>query len=170
MPNKVIVAGIDPGPTESAFVEWDGKKVLSKDDMDNVQLLNYLEKYPHIVAIERIRGFGMKAGNEIFDTVEWIGRFHQAKRTDCYLVPRKAAIVHLCGTPKGNDPAIRKALIYRIGEQGTKKNPGPLFGVTKHKLPALAIAVTFHDLINTKEGLEIISKTPQLIKNTPVAA
>lgn len=173
MPDEpLVVIGIDPGPEESAIVEWNGGKVLSARDISNQEVLTLLENCKGPVAIERVRGFGLKIGNDVLDTVEWIGRFHQAKKTDCYLIDRKEVVHHLCNTAKGGDTEVRQALVYRIGEQGTKKNPGPLYGVTKHRLPALAVAVTWYDIFQFVErkaqAAEILSRIPTLKKRTPV--
>jgi len=36
-------------------------------------------------------------------------------------------------------------LIDRFGKQGTKKHPGPLYGITKDIIAAFAVAVTWLD-------------------------
>jgi hypothetical protein len=46
---------------------------------------------------------------------------------------------------RAKDQNIRQALIDRLGPPGTKKNPGPTYGVTSHMWSALAVAVTAHD-------------------------
>jgi hypothetical protein len=43
---------------------------------------------------------------------------------------------------KAKDANIRQALIDKIGPQGTKKDPGPTYGISKDVWSALAIAVT----------------------------
>jgi hypothetical protein len=42
---------------------------------------------------------------------------------------------------RAKDANIRQALIDRFGAVGTKKMPGPLFGVSSHYWAALAVAV-----------------------------
>lgn len=56
--------------------------------------------------------------------------------------PRKVAMEKLCGVTNTTDKFIRMALIDRYGEPGTKKAPGPLFGISGHLWSALAVAVT----------------------------
>ena len=148
-----IVAGIDPGPEESAYVYWDGEKILMHGNMKNEHLLYVIPteqwKQPNFIAIEQIRGFGIPAGNKLFDTCFWTGRFVQAFGEEiARLVERKLVIAHLCGTGRvGKDQFVREALIDRIGQPGTKKAPGPTYGITGHEWAALAVAVTFLDLL-----------------------
>ena len=150
----MVIVGIDPGPEESAFVLWDGKAVLRSGNMRNDLLVNalpdglmVLTEDVSYIAIEQIRGFGVLAGDKLFDTCFWTGRFVQAwGERYCRLVPRKKAIAHLCGTgARGNDRFVREALIARLGPPGTKKAPGPTYGLSGHTWPALAVAVTFLD-------------------------
>ena len=48
----------------------------------------------------------------------------------------------LCnGNVKANDAGVRQALIDRLGPPGSKKAPGPTYGVTSHAWAALAVAV-----------------------------
>ena len=141
--------GIDPGPRESAFVVWDGNGVVESGDFSNGTLAGYLEAANGItVACEWIESFGMAVGREVFETVYAIGTFG-AVRPDLRLVPRRDVKLHLCGSLRAKDTNIRQALIDRFGPVGTKKNPGPLAGISKHRWPALAVAVTACDLKST---------------------
>lgn len=148
----MIVCGIDPGPEESAFVIWDGARIVAHGNLPNGKLLAlYATPAPEdadmLFAIEQIRGFGVPAGNKLFDTCFWSGRFFEAfgpERTT--MVPRKTAADHVCGTGRvSKDQFVREALIDRIGPQGTKKDRGPTFGIAGHCWAALAVAVTFYD-------------------------
>lgn len=151
----MIIAGIDPGPEESAFVLWDGKSVLKCGNMANSLLLFslfdeiYFPEEPSYVAIEQIRGFGVIAGDNLFDTCFWSGRFFERwGEKICRLVPRKKVVAHLCGTgARGGDRFVREALIARLGPPGTKKNQGPTWGIAGHCWAALGVAVTFADSI-----------------------
>lgn len=156
----MVVIGIDPGPESSAYVAWDGENVVVHGEMDNRLLLCampdglYVGPIPSVIAIEQIRGFGVLAGDKLFDTCFWTGRFVQAWGENvCRLVPRKKVIAHLCGTgARGNDRFVREALIARIGEPGTKKAPGATYGISSHRWSALAVAVTYLDLFAASEG------------------
>lgn len=144
----MIVVGIDPGPRESAVVEWDGGTVVFSADTENDAMQEYLQARHVTVACEWIESFGMPVGQSIFQTVFAIGGFAQHARLR--LIPRRDVKLHLCGSPRAKDGNIRQALIDRFGPVGTKKSPGPLFGISSHRWAALAVAVTAHDLERTE--------------------
>jgi hypothetical protein len=144
------IIGIDPGSRESGYVLWDTERKLpiSSGHVENEYLRGVIisgGNSPYdLVAIERIRGYGIVAGDDTFDTCEWVGRFDMAakfRNKKVFLIPRKAIKRHLCGNTTTNDKYIRQSLIDRFGEVGTKKNPGPLFGISGHLWAALAVAV-----------------------------
>lgn len=148
----MIVLGIDPGSEQSGVVLWDSENnvvVQASVIINSVVLIvisgNGIPVLPDLVAIERIRGYGITAGNDTFDTCEWVGRFEQAALAEAFRVvkvPRKDVKRHLCGNTTTNDKYVRQALIDRFGAVGTKKAPGPLYGISGHMWSALAVAVT----------------------------
>lgn len=142
------IIGIDPGPRESAFVVWDGERVVSSGDLPNQELATYLDSACSPIACEWIESFGMAVGREVFETVFAVGMFSQHVDR-LRLVPRRDVKLHLCQSPRARDGNIRQALIDRFGEVGSKKNPGPLFGISQHRWAALAVAVTAFDLPTT---------------------
>jgi hypothetical protein len=146
--NARTVIGIDPGPRESAFVAWDGERVVSAGDMPNHQLVAYLDSASSPVACEWIESFGMSVGREVFETVFAIGMF-STRVARMRLVPRRDVKLHLCSSVRAKDGNIRQALIDRFGAVGTKRNPGPLAGISQHRWAALAVAVTAFDLAVT---------------------
>jgi hypothetical protein len=156
------ILAIDPGPTESGFVlyyprlaglplideagtrdNYDLKKICHNIGCrDGTGRSSALSPGP-ILAIEMIACYGMPVGKETFETCLWIGRFEEAFNPSrdslrCY---RKDIKLHLCGTTKAKDPNVRQALIDRLGPPGTKKNPGPTYGIKSHVWAALAVAV-----------------------------
>lgn len=146
------VLGIDPGNKQSAFVLFDGARVLDHDLLPNASLLTRLRTRDFggefLAVIEQIESFGMAVGAEVFETVFWSGRFAQAAgRFD--RVTRKAVKLHLCQTLRAKDPNIRQALLDRFGGTaaalGRKTAPGPLRGLASHRWAALAVAVTYWD-------------------------
>jgi hypothetical protein len=144
---------IDPGTEESGFVVLEAGAVRHAGVLDNEQLLRMLRTSAcHVetcgvqrVAIEMIASYGMPVGREVFETCVWIGRFIQAWDGEYQLVYRKDVKLHLCNSPRAKDPHIRQALIDKLGPQGTKKAPGPTYGVKSHAWAALAVAVTAQD-------------------------
>jgi hypothetical protein len=142
------IIGIDPGPREFAWVLWDGSRVVECGDAPNYVPGSWLNVAGgRRVAVEWIESFGMAVGREVFETVFSIGRMAAMK--DVRLVPRRDVKLHICGSPRAKDGNIRQALIDRFGPVGTKKAPGPLFGISNHRWAALAVAVTAFDLEET---------------------
>jgi hypothetical protein len=144
------VIGIDPGPVESALVEWDGRVIVNAIHQPNEfileRLMNAWARTVPLV-IEKMACYGMAVGAEVFETVYWSGRFAQAYTPGgTYRITRGEVKMHLCHSMKAKDGNIRQALIDRFGVQGTKKNPGPLYGVSGDLWAALAVAVTWWDL------------------------
>jgi hypothetical protein len=150
----MTICAIDPGYELSAFVRYDGSRILEHGIESNPDLLRRLSAGgdPH-VTFEAIESYGMAVGREVFETVFWIGRlFETAGRagSEVSRLPRKAVKIHLCGSARAQDSNIRVALCDRFGGQvnakGTRKAPGPLFGIKSHEWAALALGVTWWDL------------------------
>lgn len=150
--NRTVLA-IDPGPTHSACVIWSGSRIIDFCRADNDTVLE--EIIPsfddlsgedlHLV-IEKIACYGMAVGAEVFETVFWSGRFAQAFGADrCDRIERLKVKLHLCKDSRAKDANIRQALIDRLGPPGTKKNPGPTYGISGDCWSALAVAVTWSD-------------------------
>jgi hypothetical protein len=152
-----MILALDPGPAQTGYCAYDGGSVLAAGVMPNDEMLAYLERAHFRVngyrlAIEMIASYGMAVGREVFETCVWIGRFQQAwhKPEAVELVYRKDVKMHLCGTTKAKDANIRQALLDlfpRTGggatpQVGTKKQPGPLYGISTHAWPALGVAIT----------------------------
>lgn len=152
------VVAIDPGTTQSGWVIYGGGRVHDSGVMPNGDMVTWLAARADNgarLAIEMIASYGMAVGREVFETCVWIGRFKQAWHTPdaVQLVYRKDVKLHLCGTTKAKDPNIRQALIDlfpatgggKTPQIGTKGQPGPLYGVSSHAWPALAVAITVTD-------------------------
>lgn len=143
------ILAIDPGTTESGWVEItavDGAMSVWKSGCSpNGELLDSLtNRVPEILAVEMIASYGMPVGREVFETCVWIGRFVQAWHApdDVRLITRQQVKLHLCGSPRAKDANIRQALLDLVGPAGTKKAPGPTYGVKSHAWAALGVAVT----------------------------
>jgi hypothetical protein len=143
-----IILGIDPGPKEHAFVWWDADagRVVDLQTRPSFELLfsSDLDKMlckVNTVACEWFGNYSKTVGQEVFRTVASIGWLASSLNRPVRMVTRFTAKMHLCHDSKSGDPQVRMALIDRFGPQGTKKAPGPLFGVSSHYWAALAVAV-----------------------------
>lgn len=147
-----LTLAIDPGTHQSGYAIFDGQRVHHAGIADNLDMLDTIRQAQvDIFAIEMIACYGMAVGKETFETCVWIGRFVQtcldAHGSLPTLVYRKDVKLYLCGSPRAKDANIRQALIDMIGIPGTKKNPGPTYGVSSHAWSALAVAVmALHDV------------------------
>ncbi len=152
------ILSLDPGTSQTAWLSWSipEAKPLQWGIIPNEEILDVLDwgsgelssSYrPGFVVCEAVTSYGMAVGREVFETAYWIGEFRGRCRGDVpfILVPRLNVKIHLCGTAKAKDANIRQALIDRFGPQGTKKEPGPLYGIHSHEWSALAIATWASD-------------------------
>lgn len=155
-----ILLAIDPGPERSAWVVYNtaGGGIRAAAIWSNLELLGTLRGALHgglspdvtKIVIEKVEGFGMPVGAEVFETVFWTGRFAEAAHpVPVERLSRKTIKLHLCGSSRAKDPNIRQALLDRYGgraAKGTKREPGPLYGIANDLWSALAVAVTTGDL------------------------
>lgn len=148
----MIILGLDPGTTESALVWYAprSQKVSASSYLPNQDVLTALAYYGPknylnvALVIEKIEAMGMAVGASTFETVFWAGRFAQAFGEGFQQVTRRQVKLHLCGNMRAKDANVRQALLDKFpGGVGTKKAPGPLFGISAHKWSALAVAVTY---------------------------
>jgi hypothetical protein len=163
------ILAIDPGNVESAFVIYKDGVILEKGKLENKIIVENIllnnkyrnllsaEKCDHL-AIEMVACYGMAVGKTVFDTCVWIGRFIQAWNNNHTQIYRKDVKMFLCNSVKAKDGNIRQAIIDKfpptgdgkIPQVGTKKKPGPLFGVHDDIWAALGVAMTFeNNLIDT---------------------
>lgn len=139
-----MILAIDPGTKDSGWCLYDGTVRASGVEQNEGVLILIREHWDVPIAIERFEARGMAVGEDSLATVRWAGRFQQWARNPevVILVKRSAVKLHLCGSCRAKDPNVRQALIDKLGPPGTKKQPGPTFGVTSHAWAALAVAVT----------------------------
>jgi hypothetical protein len=157
---------IDPGPQQSAWLEWDGCRIYRMGITSNEGVLSICRMHDigrnPILAIEQIASYGMPVGAEVFETCVWTGRFLQAcEHSKILRIPRKEVCAHLCNTPHAKDPNIRQAVIDRLGRPGTKKLPGATYGVCKDLWSAVAVALTASDrLLKDSIAVEAPARYP----------
>jgi hypothetical protein len=153
---KTIFA-IDPGATESAYAILDTTNPIDIGKIKNEDLLEHIRKGMHegflwdtYFAIEQIRSFGFRVGNEIFDTVHFSGKLDEAAN-GAFMIPRKTIAAHICGTATAGDSKILNALVNRFAKgapnkgKGTKDNPGFFYGFHDDIWQAYAVGVTYWD-------------------------
>lgn len=168
-----LIYAIDPGTEQSAVVLYNPAlhNVPHHVTWPNAEILPWLENIGRDMrtrslsridlhlAIETIEAMGMPVGREVFETVWWAGRFHQAWGATglAHRVTRRQVKLHLCGSMKAKDANIRQAILDRFGGTsaiGRKATPGPLYGLHGHEFSALAVALTFADTVGATRRQE----------------
>lgn len=146
------VLAVDPGNEETAFVVWDGVRLVDFGKVANADAaarFRMISPMTRKCVIEKIASYGMAVGESVFETCVWTGRFMEIYGPDrVERMPRLNVKMHLCHDSKAKDANIRQAIIDRFGGKmsiGNKKSPGPLYGVSKDVWSALAIALTWWD-------------------------
>jgi hypothetical protein len=149
------ILAIDPGTTESAWVTYasEAHRLTGFDKCPNRALLDLIVNVGGMVAvIERIESYGMPVGAEVFQTVQWTGRFierMEACGVSWHELPRKAVTLHLCDSVRAKDSNVRQALLDRfpgpLTPSGRPTKGHPLKGVSGDVWAALAVAVTWAD-------------------------
>lgn len=89
--------------------------------------------------------------NTTFETCVWIGRFIERFKREHKFIYRKDVKLNLCNSMRAKDANVRQALLDRFEptgggktpQIGTKKQPGPLFGMSSHQWSALAVGITY---------------------------
>jgi len=156
----MMILAIDPGPSTSGWVLYDSlaRAVLESGSVTPTgQIVGICESGTtpegrefEAVACEMIASYGMAVGKEIFETCLQIGRMCHAREMQLgtvLLVTRMQVKNFLCHNSRAKDANIRQALIDKFGDVGTKKNPGPLFGVSSHAWAALGVAATASEVL-----------------------
>lgn len=152
---EAVILAFDPGPSACGVVLYDAdnRRVLEAHKAMPVGgacgRAHYHSSEPLLVAIERVQSYGI-SGASLLRTSEVVGRLWQSAivaDVPVQLVYRREVLRALDVTGKGNrDSLVRQRLIEMHGGErraavGTKKAPGPLYGVSGHAWAALAVAV-----------------------------
>jgi hypothetical protein len=156
------ILAIDPGPKINGYVLYEPGlvKILDSGEIGADAMCATIHFTGcELIAIERIRGYGMVSGDDTFDTCENIGRFYERATFNAKtvrLIPRKDIKRFLCGNTTTNDKYVREALIDRLEDpqfitrdkKGTKKilKGGRLYSISGHCWAALAVAVTASEI------------------------
>lgn len=165
----MILIALDPGPTTCGLVVYD-------TDTQRVTQAHAELVWPDVrrllsdhvltsagVVCERTQA-GPPSG-DVVRTTEVVGRVMEAcdhLRMPLELVYRREVLATLGVSARGpKDALVRAALIDLHGTSkalavGTRRAPGPLYGVTSHAWAALALAVT----INLRNGAKYAQYNP----------
>ena len=169
-----LILGIDPGPVTSGVVLYDpvqGKvveawaKMLTEKALRVTRFRRLLTDRGFVweldrvhLAMETIVSYGARIGMETIANIELIGRIKEAwsrEDANATYLSRPDILGHLTGrrNAKEADCADRlKEMHGGLNAVGTKKNPGPLYGVTSHAWSALAVAVVASDLLRKAQA------------------
>lgn len=161
----LIILAFDPGSDRTGYAKWNHTKQILMDsgDEDNYKLLGKLDDWrnePNLVfAYEMPELIGQSNWSQILETCWWAGRFAEVWSTQGVpqRVTRREVKLSILGRTnvKGADSAIKQVLIQRFARnvsnhgKGSKKEPGPFYGLAGDAWQALAVAVTYGD--NPKE-------------------
>lgn len=171
----MLILAIDPGTRASGVCLYDGSSrrvVWSCKALDNERALALCRSNApgfaavamsltptsdwrglFTVAVERVQAQGI-AGNDVMLTCEWSARFLEAAELAGHAVRwhyRREVCRHLDVSGANKDAQVRARCIELHGgdrktAQGTKKEPGPLHGVSGHSWQALGLALLVADV------------------------
>lgn len=166
----MIIRAIDPGPGQSAFVDWDGDTICDFGIFDNnchfPNIVGFETAGIEKVVIEMVACYGMPVGAEVFETAYWVGKFseqYESAGIDVERIYRKDIKLHICGQPRARDANIITAIVDRFDPlraygkygKGTKKNIGMFYGFSKDVWQAFAVALTAFDNIKEEAQCQI---------------
>ena len=155
----MIILGIDPGENKSGVVLFDAKanRVLwahEKDVQELERILQYgWNEMPDVIVCENIVPMGVPFSSNLRATCRHIDRLEfiaEARKIQWVFITRNQVKMTLCGRCKGvKDAHVSCAVQERFGGRkaalGTKKQPGPLYGVSGHCWQALAAVIAATD-------------------------
>jgi len=157
MPNAKsnVILGIDPGPSQSAYVVWDTKTqtIVDHGQSDNITFRKNIiwvkdDIEPDICVIEGMAFYGKVMNGESFDTLMYIGRLQEIFEDNHELVYFPDIAYHFCNSRRGIKTShINAVLTNRFGGKGTRKQPGVFYGIREHEWSALSAAIFYQDKI-----------------------
>jgi len=161
--NSKIIIGVDPGPTSSGQVVVDGAifppiVLESNDEIEEKDLL--ITKYKaKIVVSEWIVSYSSAIGFSVLDTARLVGRIEEragVKGMEFHKLTRPQVGLELTGKSTPKKAQVNEAIreLYREMKPdslgggknavvGTKKHPGPLYGIKSHAWDALAVVIAW---------------------------
>jgi hypothetical protein len=154
------ILAIDAGTIRSGFCFFDTDALDFYDGnysphgkIENVAFKTILSiaDYDHLV-MEDITPFS-SVGATTIETIKWLGRFESLSFRPHTYITRQQVKKHLIGKVNGmKDKHVREAVIKRMYPKFSRKDQGPLKGVTADAWSAVALALTFADRVNGNVG------------------
>ena len=150
MAANAVLIGIDPGPETSGVVVYragGSPKVIeahAKLDLEGVRkVLHGYPAWSSVALIERVSA-GAVSGKHILQTAEVVGRlmeYFETRNFTYHTLYRREVLKALgVGSGASKDALVRQVVLELHPEgTGTKKNPGPLYGVSTHAWQALGL-------------------------------
>ena len=151
MKPNILIIGVDPGPTESAYcLVTPAYEVFQAGKIHNAQMVAMIKQPPTdlVAVIEGIQSYGMAVGREVFDTCYQVGRLLQVcddNDIPSHIYNRPEYSRAICGGGIVTDAVLRRALLLRFGAD-TKGGPLHLLKGNSDKRSAYAIAVYHLDM------------------------
>jgi len=162
------ILAIDPGTYQSGWVVYDTEdhSIPFSGITPNEEVVETMDVESHL-AIEMVGCYGMAVGKSVFETCVWIGQFIRAWNVggNCkdtleeLAVYRRDVKLYLCNSVRAKDANVRQAILDKFKpygggktpQVGTKKQPGPLYGIKSHMWAALGVALTFAARLKEEE-------------------
>jgi hypothetical protein len=139
----MVILAIDPGPTQSGLVRFDGDRVLFAGVLPNDDVLQIVrDDNSDIMAIELFVATGQPLADESLYTVRWEERFRLSSGDpeQVLMIPRRQVKKSLGLNHRAGDKEVNAGLQRILGPKGTKSAPGPCYGVSSHAWAALGVA------------------------------
>lgn len=151
------ILGIDPGKTLGWCVyDVRERRVVNSGQVKDVDPMSreiwhrvLVTLSPFItfdaIAIEGVGAFGGKLGGPLLQTAIQVGRLVERAHvsgTPWTVITQPDVKRTICGRTDLKDGAVNDCIREHVGgDKGTKKNPGPLYGVGGHAWSAVAVAI-----------------------------
>lgn len=163
-----LVLGIDPGPTSSGLVMYSPADEVvawaeSAASLSDVRQAMDSMSRGDLVLIERVESYGIP-GNSLLDTAEVVGRlreYGEGRGLRVEVMTRREVCRQLDVTGGGKDRQVREVCLALHGRErsvavGTKRQPGPLYGVSGHAWQALGLVLAWlrRDALDMVQGGE----------------
>jgi hypothetical protein len=167
---RTHVLAIDTGSRVTGFCHFqickDGEQPYRLIDfgiVNNQELLTVIEDKSHCaIVMENFQSMGMAVGRSVFESCIWLGRFIETARRShsrkpVFLMYRPCIKLEICGSSRAKDKNVRQSIIDmfdgssgggKCPQIGTKKQKGPLYGVSSHVWSALAVGISLDKIMS----------------------